>query len=158
MNNNKVREARAQCLIHRGNRVLLVKCYLKFHKKAFWLLPGGGIEKGETPEEAALRELKEECCVDGVIIRKVQVEDFTETSSIYNYYHTFLIDIGDQKPELGEDPDIPEPVLQEVKWMTLDEISETEKTFLFSSGLLLIEDFRREVLGWREDRKPDFSK
>jgi 8-oxo-dGTP diphosphatase len=35
-----------------------------------WVLPGGGIDAGESPEEACLRELKEECSLDGTIIRK----------------------------------------------------------------------------------------
>jgi 8-oxo-dGTP pyrophosphatase MutT (NUDIX family) len=33
---------------------------------AFWYTPGGGIDPGETPEEAALRELDEEVGIRGV--------------------------------------------------------------------------------------------
>lgn len=40
----------------REGRVLLIK-----HKKlGLWLAPGGHIDEGETPDEAALRELREE--------------------------------------------------------------------------------------------------
>lgn len=36
-----------------------------------WVIPGGGIEEGETPEKAAIREAKEESGFDIKIIRKV---------------------------------------------------------------------------------------
>lgn len=36
-----------------------------------WVFPGGGIDDGETPEEACVRELKEETGLDCVIERKV---------------------------------------------------------------------------------------
>ncbi len=35
-----------------------------------WVLPGGGIDEGESPEDACLRELKEECSFEGTILRK----------------------------------------------------------------------------------------
>ena len=56
-------------------RILLVH-----HRKlGVWLYPGGHIESGETPDEAALRELKEETGVDGMLIgpRDTCLEDRT---------------------------------------------------------------------------------
>jgi ADP-ribose pyrophosphatase YjhB (NUDIX family) len=35
----------------------------------WWCLPGGGIHEEESPSDAALRELAEECNVTGAIVR-----------------------------------------------------------------------------------------
>jgi ADP-ribose pyrophosphatase YjhB (NUDIX family) len=52
----------AKSFIFHEGKVLLVRLGYG-HKK--WVLPGGGIERGETPEMAAVREAKEE---SGVVI------------------------------------------------------------------------------------------
>ncbi|WP_397453868.1 NUDIX hydrolase [Pseudomonas sp. NA-150] len=46
---------RATVICRRDNRVLYVR-----KAKSNWVLPGGKIEAGETPAQAALRELSEE--------------------------------------------------------------------------------------------------
>ena len=44
---------------------------LYYGGRFFYSIPGGGIEEGETQEQSAIRELKEECGLDGIIVKKV---------------------------------------------------------------------------------------
>ncbi len=47
----------------------------------WWLIPGGGMEEGETPEECCIREVEEET---GVIVRPVQ-----RFLQMYEYYEEY---------------------------------------------------------------------
>jgi len=77
----------ATCLVvvDTKDRVLLVKRSVA-PKKGFWCLPGGFMELGETPEQAALRELKEETGISGAIDRLLGV-----TSSLNTIYGSVLL-------------------------------------------------------------------
>jgi 8-oxo-dGTP diphosphatase len=44
--------------------------WVKRRDLPIWVLPGGGIDSGETPEAAALREVKEESGLEVSIVRK----------------------------------------------------------------------------------------
>ena len=112
----------------------------------WWCLPGGRIEPEETPTEAALRELDEECHVKGKIISQTShVKEGSGREII-----TFLVDIGEQEPQLGVDPQLPNDAqnLVDMRWLHLAEITERDRAYLWAAGLISIPDFLEEVTTW----------
>ena len=137
---------RSQSMVIRGNRILLVEHQL--FGRDFFNLPGGGIEENETPEQAALRELEEECQVKGTLVRPLTVEYKPDLES---RVFTFLVEIPeDAVAKAGIDPELPadEQSIIGVKWMRLDEIGERDRTYLFGTGLMRVPYFHDEVLMW----------
>lgn len=49
---------RASAIIVKGNTILLIHRYKP--EEEYYVLPGGHVEEGETPEEAIIREIREE--------------------------------------------------------------------------------------------------
>jgi ADP-ribose pyrophosphatase YjhB (NUDIX family) len=122
--------------------------------KAFWVLPGGGVDEGESPSEAVIRELREECHVDGTIIRLIDIKDHSRVEHIEeDRFYTFLVDIGEQTPSMGTDPEFEgaDQPLTAVRWVTLADIPERDRAFLWASGLLDIKVFYDEVIGWGDN-------
>lgn len=137
---------RSQSMVIRGDRILLVEHEL--FGRDFYNLPGGGIEEGETPEQAALRELSEECNVSGKIVRPLTVEYKPDMES---RVYTFLVEIPeDQEPVKGVDPELPEKEqsIIGVRWLRLNEIAERDRAYLFGAGLMRVPYFHDEVLLW----------
>ena len=52
-------------VVERDGKVLVIRRHLDGRDYA--VLPGGGVEDGETAEEAVVRELREECSLDGKV-------------------------------------------------------------------------------------------
>lgn len=139
--------ARAQCIVHRNRKILMVRH--RFEGQEWWCLPGGGVKSGEQAAVAALRELKEECCVDGRLVRLLsQYMDDQGSDSL-----TYLVDIGEQQPHRGADPEFTpgEQILREVRWLALDEICERDRAYLWAAGLLCIPEFLEELDSWGDE-------
>ncbi len=135
---------RAQSIVQQGMHILMVKhCQ---DGEEWWCLPSGGVEPHETAAEAALRDLQEECAVVGKIICQTsQTMAGADVQSV-----TFLVEIGDQEPHIGSDPEFSTSgqILADLGWLTLAEIPERDRAYLWAAGLLNVPGFEEEVSSW----------
>ena len=80
MSNMIQRQARRAILLTPENEVLLMRIHEPGNEDVFWwIVPGGGIEPGESLEETLRRELREE----------VGLEDFEIGPLVWRRQHTF---------------------------------------------------------------------
>jgi ADP-ribose pyrophosphatase YjhB (NUDIX family) len=109
------------------DRKVLVGKRCGYHGAGYYHFQGGRLEKGEDPEVAVLRELKQEAGIDGAIIRQPQYGHFMVTNNIFReeqrhsltlWYHCRPID-REQKPSNNE-PDRNEGWW----WYTLQELED----------------------------------
>ena len=87
----------------------------------YWALPGGRVEPNENPEQAIVREVKEETGLDVEIDRKIGEyhEKGVQEGVEYDYYPAcFLVKVvgGETKPQQGE--------IREIKLFELKDIPE----------------------------------
>jgi 8-oxo-dGTP pyrophosphatase MutT (NUDIX family) len=90
-------------------------------EKLLWSLPKGHIEAGESPEQAAVREVQEETGIESEIYKSLGVIDFWFMAGgkrIHKTVHHFLFKEkgGRISPQVSE--------VDDVRWFPLDEIVE----------------------------------
>lgn len=102
-------------VINKNNKILLVH-----HNAGHWDFPKGHVEEGETEEQTAIREVKEETNIDIIINNKYRyTTSYSPKENVMKEVVYFLaqnID-EDKKPQLEE--------VSEVKWFTLEEAMNT---------------------------------
>lgn len=114
---------RAQIVLLQDCRILLAR-----HERAnscYWVLPGGAVEVGESPEEAAKRELREESGLSVRLLHLLFVDGPRQHGaiSIKRPRYTYLGEIigGELIPPPAAGPANPgNGRLVQVEWMPLD--------------------------------------
>ena len=84
-----------RAIIKNVNGELLMVYSAKYHQ---WNLPGGKIYPGERPENAIMREVKEEVNLDMIACRKKFERDFNfHESSVRGYFFEMMADLSEIK-------------------------------------------------------------
>jgi 8-oxo-dGTP diphosphatase len=73
----RVTRLAAYGVIRRGNQVLLCRISPAYPAAGMWTLPGGGIEFGEAPDTAVLREVEEETGLVGRVTGEPKILSHT---------------------------------------------------------------------------------
>jgi 8-oxo-dGTP diphosphatase len=138
----------AYALVRRDDSVLLTRISERGFHTGSWTLPGGGVDHGEAPRSAVLRELREECGVDGTVGELVALHDDrfsgTAPSGRYEDFHAvalaFEVTLDDgAQPELAE----VDGTTDAVAWVPVSDID---------SGSVPVLDLVREALRHRSPR------
>jgi ADP-ribose pyrophosphatase YjhB (NUDIX family) len=108
-------------------RVLLIRCAVEREhgEFVFWLTPGGEIEEGETPEQAAARELREELGLSVEVVGPVYTEanQFEHQGEMRDNVDSFFRArcAADEPVLKGETPD-EIAIMKEIRWWSAEEI------------------------------------
>jgi ADP-ribose pyrophosphatase YjhB (NUDIX family) len=110
-----------------AGRVLLIRCVAmrRDGEFRFWLTPGGEIEAGETPLEAARRELREELGFSGEVVGPVYTEatQFEHQGEMRdNMDFVFTARCAAEEPALRGVTADEIALMKETRWWTAEEI------------------------------------
>ena len=130
----RIRPAARALIVDPDDRVLLVR--FEFPAGTRWALPGGGIEPGETPEEAIRRELVEEVGLHDASIgphiwTRLHVIPFLSGhwDGQREVIHLVRTPAFEPAPALSWDELAAEYVF-ELRWWTIDEMADEDTVFV----------------------------
>lgn len=111
---------RAFGVIMKDDHILMVQ--ETWNGRTNWTLPGGGVEEGETLEEAVVREVMEETNVSVKVDRFLFSHPYSHGES--NGYLVSILD--DSQVKLGIDPEHPahDQALEDIKWWPVEEVKD----------------------------------
>lgn len=139
MTEKRLRDAVRALVLDPSDRVLLVR--LVFDHGAFWVLPGGGIDHGESVLDALCRELLEETGLRDPVIgpciwNRVHEFEMTDTAGVRwngqrESVHLVRTDFFEPVPGFSVE-ELRNENLHEHRWWSMDEITAYEGRDVFA--------------------------
>jgi ADP-ribose pyrophosphatase YjhB (NUDIX family) len=110
---------RYQGAIIRGDQLLLIKHREHKGGRSYWIIPGGGIEAGETEEECVQREMLEETGLK-VTVERLLLDEIIQLNRHKTYLCRADADAGEPQPGYEPEPEAAEHyAIVEVGWFDL---------------------------------------
>ncbi|MDR6758270.1 8-oxo-dGTP diphosphatase [Mycoplana sp. BE70] len=119
--NDKLHPDVALAVVVDEDRVLVLK--RRNDDELSWVFPGGKVAPGETPENAAKRELFEEAGIRCDVSHAIGTRVHPDTKRVVEY---FLCVPEDPKPQLREPR-----LFSDMSWMTVNELEASIDTNLY---------------------------
>jgi TDG/mug DNA glycosylase family protein len=125
------RDAVRALVLDRQGRVLLVRFWGPGRDRSWWGSPGGGIEPGESHEQALSRELLEEIGLEELEVGPLLFEhvgQFPWAKRLYRQRNvTYLVRVEEHEPRATVD--LSAEGVAEVRWWTLAELAASQEQF-----------------------------
>ncbi len=119
-------------VLNSNNEILLVH-----HNSGHWDFPKGHVEAGETEEQTAIREVKEETNIDVIIDKNYRyTTSYSPKEGVMKEVVYFLANNvdDDKKPQLSE--------VNEVRWFNLEEAI---KTITFDNSKIILNQLKQDL-------------
>ena len=140
---------RAGIVLIKENKVAMIERYRA--GLYYFTFPGGGVDEGESPEQAASREALEELGITVAIKQKVAEVQFGPNSrQIYFLAERIGGDFGTGKGEefIDPAPDDPESGVYIPTWMSIDELPRHTNIYPSDVAKLVVKSMKE---GWLQE-------
>lgn len=146
------RHTRYQGLVVKDHHVLLIKHREHATGRGYWVIPGGGLEPGETEHECVIREVSEETNLE-IRVERILFDEPVNPEGPYKWVKTYLCRPVSGEASPGYEPEIDAAEnysIVEVRWFDLQDENKwgsdlIQNPFTYPQLVRV-----RQVLGYRD--------